>query len=348
MRQLMISAFLAMSLACALLSGCGRPPEKPPEAPAPEVIVCAPLVRKITDYNDFEGRTKAVHTVEVRARVSGYLQKVLFKEGMEVKAGETLFIIDPTTYQADYDRALANVNLAKAHLERVQADFKRAEELLPRKAISQSDFDLAKGDRDEGAASVKVAEAALETAGKYLDWTKVRADDSGRISRQMIDPGNMVKADDTLLTTIVSQDPIYAYFDVDERTSLEFRRMMESGKVQSARDVPVPIWLGLADEEQGIYPHEGTIELRRQRAGSDDRHAAIARQVPESEGVSRPGHVGPRSRAGRFAPPSDSDSRRGPGVRPGQAIPLCGRQGQQGRVSAGDGWGASRWAAGDR
>ncbi len=178
---------------------------------------------------------------------------------MEVKAGDKLFVIDPRTYQADYDHAAANVALARAHLERVAADFKRAEELMPRKAISQSDFDLAKGDRDEGAASVKVAEAARDTAKQNLDWTIVTAPISGRISRQMIDPGNLVKADDTVLTTIVSQDPIYAYFDVDERTSLEFRRMLEAGKVQSARDVRVPVWLGLSDEEG--YPHEGRIDF---------------------------------------------------------------------------------------
>ena len=259
MRRLTIFGFCATSLTCLLLSGCGRSMEKPGEPPPPEVIVCYPVARPITDYNEFTGRTEAVKTVDIRARVSGYLENVLFKEGMEVQEGETLFVIDPRTYKADYDRALANLALAKAHLARVEADFKRAQELLPRKAMAQSDFDLAKGDRDEGAASVEVAEAALKTAKNYLEWTDVVSPISGRISRQMIDPGNLVKADDTVLSTVVSQDPIYAYFDVDERTNLEFKRMLEAGKVQSARDVHVPVWLGLVDENG--YPHEGMINF---------------------------------------------------------------------------------------
>ena len=133
-----------------------------------------PVAAKSPITTNSTGRTKAVKTVDVRARVSGYLEKVLFKEGMEVKAGDTLFIIDPPTYQADYDRALANVALAKAHLARVQADFKRAEELLPRKAISQSDFDLAKGNRDEGRGERQGGGGDIGKALKNnLDWTTV-------------------------------------------------------------------------------------------------------------------------------------------------------------------------------
>ncbi len=241
------------------MCGCGPAGAGAPELKPPHVLVSKPVRDVVTDYEDFTGETRAVKSIDVRARVTGYLEKVRFTEGAEVKEGEKLFEIDPRTYQADYDRALANVGLAKAHLERVTADFKRAQELLPMKAISKSDFDLAKGDHDEGAASVAVAEAALHTAKLNLDWCVVTAPISGRISRQRIDPGNLVQADNTILTTIVSLDPMYAYFYVDERSMLRFRRLLRAGKIKSAQEAQLPVLLGLSDEDG--YPHEGTINF---------------------------------------------------------------------------------------
>ena len=249
----------------------------PPPAP-PEVEVSRPVKEVITDYEEFPGRIVAVKTVDVRARVQGYLEKVLFKEGMEVKQGEPLFIIDPRIYQADYDRAVANLTQAKAHLTRTEADFKRAKELLPEHAIAQSDYDLAKGDRDEADGLVEVAEAALHTAKLNLDWTVVTAPISGRISNQRVDPGNLVLADNTLLTTIVSLDPMYVYFEVDERTSLRIRRQISAGTVKSARDAKVDVMLGLADEEPNFPPRERSTSSTTR--GPDDRHAASAGRVP--------------------------------------------------------------------
>ena len=202
----------------------------------------------------------AVKTVDVRARVQGYLEKVLFKEGMEVKEGEPLFIIDPRIYKAEYDRALANLAQAKAHLTRTDGRLERAKELLPEQAIAQSDYDLAKGDRDEAVGLVEVAEAALHTTKLNLDWTVVTAPISGRISNQRVDPGNLVLADNTLLTTIVSLDPVYVYFDVDERTSLGIRRQISAGKVKSARESEGKVSLALADEGPNFI-HAGTIDF---------------------------------------------------------------------------------------
>ena len=218
-----------------------------------------PVTQDVTDYEDFTGRTEAVATIEIRARVTGYLDKVLFKEGTEVKQGDPLFEIDRRTYQADCDRAEANLLQARAHLNRLQADLRRAASLLPSKSISQEDYDKVAGDCAEAEAAVKVSEAALHSARLNLDFTIVSAPISGRISRQLIDPGNLAKADDTLLTMLVSLDPIYAYFDVDERTMLRIRRLIRSGKVKSAREAEVSVLLGLADEEG--FPHEGTINF---------------------------------------------------------------------------------------
>ena len=242
-----------------LLNGCGRSQPKVSDPPPPEVGVSTPVTREITDLVEFTGHTEAKKTVCIRARVSGYLEKVMFKEGAEVREGDPLFEIDQRTYQADYDRTVANLAQSRAHLTHLQANYERAQSLIETRAISRSDFDQAVGDRDEAAAAVRVAEAALHSARLNLEWTRVAAPISGRISRQLIDPGNLVKADDTALTTIVSQDPIYAYFDIDERTMLQIRRLVRSGKLKSAQDGNAKLLLGLADE-QG-FPHEGTINF---------------------------------------------------------------------------------------
>ncbi len=223
---------LWLGLVCTLLVavvGCGqrsmpgasgRPMGQAPGDP--EVVVGRPTVETITDYADFTGHTEAMMTVEIRARVSGYLVEGLKdggpnKEGTEVKKGELLFEIDPRSYEADKSKAEAALSQAQAHFDRLSKDLKRAEELLPTRAIAQGDYDQIAGDYREAEAAVKTAQAALRLADLNLQWTKVRAPCDGRVSKQMIDPGNMVQADVTPLTTIVTLDPIYAYFDIDER-----------------------------------------------------------------------------------------------------------------------------------
>jgi RND family efflux transporter MFP subunit len=243
-----------------VVCGCGGPSTKPPATSSQEVEVGLPVTQPIVDYEDFTGRTEALKSVDVRARVTGYLEKVNFREGFDVKEGETLFVIDPRTYQADYERAVANLAQAKAHMVRVEADYRRARTLIQSAAIAQADYDQALGDRDEASAMVGVAQAALNTAKLNLSFTNVTSPISGRISRQNIDPGNMVVADTTILTTVVSQDPIYAYFDVDERATLRFRRLLQAGKVKSAREGKAAVLLGLADEGE-TYPHEGVINF---------------------------------------------------------------------------------------
>jgi RND family efflux transporter MFP subunit len=229
------------------------------------VVVSRPVVKQITDFEDYTGRTESVASVEVRARVTGYLDKVLFKEGVEVKQGDPLFDIDRRTYQAELKRMEAVLRQAEAHVKRLQFDYKRAVPLLPNHAISQEEFDKIVGDRDEAEAAVRLAEASLDLARLNLSFATVTAPIGGRISRQLIDPGNMVKADETVLTTIVTLDPIYAYFDVDERSVLKFRRLREAGKVKSARESVAPVQMGLLDEvdDKGnpLFPHAGVINF---------------------------------------------------------------------------------------
>jgi RND family efflux transporter MFP subunit len=247
-------------LLCLAAWGCGGPSQKPSASTTPDVEVALPITKQIVDHEDFTGRTDAMKSIDLRAQVTGYLDKVMFREGFDVKEGQTLFLIDPRTYQAEYDRAVANLAQAKAHLARLEADFQRAQTLIQRAAIAKADYDLALGDRNEAAAMVGVNEAAVQNAKLNLDFTKVTSPISGRVSRQNIDPGNLVMANQTVLTTIVSLDPIYAYFDVDERATLRFRRLLEAGKVKSAREGKAPCLLGLADEDDK-YPHEGAINF---------------------------------------------------------------------------------------
>jgi RND family efflux transporter MFP subunit len=251
---------LAALLGGLTTAGCGRRPPAIPPSKAPEVIVSKPVVKEVTDYAIFSGRTEAVAAVEVRARVSGYLDKVLFKEGADVEQGQPLFEIDPRTYAAELKRAEAAVQQGQAQVKLVQSVFKRATQLLPANAISQDDYDRAVSARDEASATLKLAEAALDLARLNLGFTKVIAPISGRISKQLIDPGNMVKADETALTTIVALDPIYATFYPDEHTVLQVRRLIQAGKVESSREAVVPVFLQLADEESD-FPHEGTVNF---------------------------------------------------------------------------------------
>lgn len=261
-----------------LTLGCDQRKATLTEKSPPEVFVTTPIVRAVTNYEDFTGRTQAAEFVEVRARVTGHLQEVKFKDGADVRAGELLFIIDQSLYQAAHDKAKASLALAEARFERVKKDYARITELASRTAVSQGELDLIAGDRAEAEASVGVAEADLRLAKENLNYTEIRAPFAGRISRRLFDPGNLVTADVTILTTIVSLDPIHAYFDVDERTLLRLRRLVRDGTLPMAADGQARVQIGLADEDSfslnGVVdfvdnqldPGTGTLRVRAEVA----------------------------------------------------------------------------------
>jgi RND family efflux transporter MFP subunit len=245
---------------CLALGGCKREPPALAATPPPVVMVSQPVERQITDYYEYTARTAAVKAVEVRARVSGYLVKINFQDGSMVKTGDLLFQIDPRPFQAVLDQAKGQVGQWEAKLARAEADTTRDQRLLPQRAVSQKDLDQAVSDRGEARAAIQSARGAVDKAALDLEFTRVTAPISGRVSRHLIDEGNLVTADSTLLTTIVSIDPMYAYFDADERSVLHVRRLIREGKVQSARTVDtMPVLLGLADETG--FPHRGTINF---------------------------------------------------------------------------------------
>ncbi len=242
--------------------GCSRAPSEP--VPDPLIVtVSNPIEREVTDYSDFTGRTAAVDSVELRARVWGYLEKVNFKEGAIVQKGDVLFEIDPLSYQAIHSQAEGDLAAAEAILNRLEADFARAEVLIRTKVISREEYDKVVGDRSQAVATRAARHATVERAKLDLGYTKVAAPITGRVSRYVVTVGNLVQSGDqgggTLLTTIVSVDPMYVYFDVDEHTALRVRQLVREGKSDSPREGGFPVSLGLANEKG--FPHHGTINF---------------------------------------------------------------------------------------
>jgi RND family efflux transporter MFP subunit len=255
------SAIVVLGLSVAL-TGCAQTPLEAPPAAPPPVTVSYPVEREVTDYAEFTARTSAVDSVELRARVSGYLDKVNFKEGALVNKGDVLFEIDPRTYQTTLDHAKASLSAAEARLKRADADLERGKQIVG-PALSREDFDRRVSDKGEAAATVQAQRAAVDRANLELGFTKVAAPVSGRVSRYYVTVGNLIQAGDltggTLLTTIVSVDPMYAYFDVDENTVQRVMQLISEGKAPPRDDINIPVWLGLATEDG--FPHRGTINF---------------------------------------------------------------------------------------
>jgi RND family efflux transporter MFP subunit len=248
---------------CFALAGCAEAPSASKGvAPAP-ISVSYPVERYVTDYADFTARTAAVDSVEVRAHVWGYLDRVNFKEGDLVKKGDVLFELDPRPYQALLNQAKAKVRQDEAQLSYDEAEYQRNLNLVRTGATSRTELDKTAAARGVDIANVAADKAAVVSRQLDLEYTKVLAPVSGRVSRYVVTVGNLIQSGDqnggTLLTTIVSVDPMYAYFDADEYTALRVRQLVREGKSDSPRDGGYPVSLGLANEEG--HPHQGTINF---------------------------------------------------------------------------------------
>jgi len=244
-----------------VLAGCGAKPADPP--PPPAVTAAAVPEREVTDWDEFTGRLEAVDQVEIRPRVTGYIDRVAFAEGKEVRKGEVLFEIDPRPYQAELARAEAQLAEARTGAELAAREVTRARRLVAVQAISREEYDSRVSAQAQGEASVQAAEAAVRTARLNLDWTRVRSPIAGRVSRAEVTAGNLVLAGPptaALLTTVMSLDPVYVYFDADERTYLKYAGLARDGTRPSSRDARTPIYLGLIDED-GQFPHKGYVDF---------------------------------------------------------------------------------------
>ena len=197
--------------------------------------------------------------MNIRSRVTGYLDKVLFKEGAEVQKGELLFEIDPRPYQAALAKAEAQLRLGEAQLKSAEAVYNRNVKAAAAKAVSQEEVDESLAQREAAAAQLNASQAAVEQAKLTLEYTRVTAPLNGQIGRRLLDPGNLVKEDETTLATIVSLDPMAATFDMDEATLLRLRRAVNDGKIKSPQDGSNSVFMALQGEDG--YPHQGTIDF---------------------------------------------------------------------------------------
>lgn len=254
------TTILLSLLSLLALEGCGKAP--PPAPPPPEVTVAKVISKRIKDWDEYTGRFQAVDTVEVRPRASGYIDQVLFHEGQFVKRDDVLVVIDPRPYQADYDRAKAGLELAKSQYELATLEAARVQKLKDSGAVSREELDERLSTLHQQEASVSAAKAALDNAALMLSFTKVRAPIDGRASRAEVTRGNLVTGGNnggTLLTTIVSVDPIYVYFEGDENSYLHYNELARQGERPSSRDARNPVRVGLSNEEG--FPHEGYMDF---------------------------------------------------------------------------------------
>jgi len=256
-------AFATVSaLALAILTACsGSHAEEAGAPPAPEVSAAPVLVKQVSQWDEFSGRVEAVENVDLRPRVSGYIDKVNYIEGQEVKKGDVLFTIDARSYQAEYDRARAEVARARTQSTLARGESDRAKRLSEQQAISTETWEQRRAASDQAGAQVQAAQAALDAAALNLEFTKVRAPINGRAGRAMVTAGNLVSAGDaaSVLTTLVSLDKVHVYFDADEATFLRYAQMARKGERPSERDESLPVRIGLSGE-QG-FPHEGKVDF---------------------------------------------------------------------------------------
>lgn len=247
------AAVAAPLLYLALLTGCERAESQPAPPPPPSVTVSKAQQGDVTDWAEFTGRFEAVDHVELRPRVSGYIESVRFHEGAEVKKGDVLFVIDPRPYKAALDRAEGELARIRAQAAYASSESQRAERLLSSKAISQGEHDSRVSQSSQSQADVRSAQAAVDAARLNLEFTRVVSPIAGRVSRAVVTEGNYVSAGGSVLTSVVSLDPIYVSFDGDEQSYLNFRPRVGGDSPNSA------VFVGLANEEG--YPHTGQLNF---------------------------------------------------------------------------------------
>jgi len=289
-----VGKLVALAGLALLAFGCTSKNPAPVATPAPIVEVAVPLQRIVTDYNVYIARTQAVKSVNVKPRVTGYLTKICFADGVMVNEDQVLFEIDDRPYKAALDRAKGELKYRKAALVEAQAfyDIGLAVQKQEKGAISQQEITKRFGARDEAAAAIEVADANLYNAQLNYDWCKVTINPplKGRISRHLVDEGNLVTADQTVLANVVSLDPMWAYFPVDENSAQEYQEKIMEGKLKSARDarVDVEMALGLSTD----FGFKGHIDYVGNQFDPNTGSLTVRATIPNPEGRLYAGEFG--------------------------------------------------------
>ena len=290
MSRLVSVSIVAACLVLVSTAGCSGSGGAQSTAPPPEVSVAQVLQRPVKDWDEFTGRLQAVETVEVRPRVSGYIDLVAFTEGKVVKRGDLLFIIDPRPYKADRDRAAADLKRFHTTLDLAKIEQQRVQRLKESGAVSQEEVDERESTVAQAEANVSGAEAALESAELNMTFTRVTSPIDGRVSRAEVTRGNLVTGGNnggTFLTSVVSLDPIYLYFEGDEATYLRYVALARAGERPSSRDAPNPVRVGLANE-QG-FPHEGKMDFVDNQVNSQTGTIRARAVLENKDGLYIPG-----------------------------------------------------------
>lgn len=252
---------LGAILLSVLLVGCDNSVAQNAAPPAPAVSAADVVVKSISQWDSFNGRIEAVESVQLRPRVSGYIDKVNYTDGQEVKKGEVLFTIDDRTYRAALEQAQASLARAKTQASLAQSEANRTDKLINTHLVSREEWEQRRSAATQAQADIRAAQAAVDTAQLNLDFTKVTAPIDGRASRALITSGNLVTAGDSasVLTTLVSQKTVYVYFDVDESTYLHYQNLARSGEGASSNHMALPVEIGLTGEDG--YPHQGKVDF---------------------------------------------------------------------------------------
>jgi membrane fusion protein, multidrug efflux system len=316
---------IAMVVMAPVITACSNSQAEAPSSPPPEVDAIQVVTKSVRQWDEFTGRIAAIGAVDIRPRVSGYIDHIAFKEGDMVKAGDLLFVIDPRPYRATYGSAVAQLERARASAKLAEEQYKRAEALVKTAAISVDTYDTRSAALGQTSADVHAAEAALATAKLNLDFTEVRSPIAGRVSRALLTLGNLVQADQTVLTSVVSQDPVYVYFQPDEQSFLRYREFARKGERANSDN---PVRVGLASETG--FPHSGMVNFVNNQVDAATGTINVRATVPNPDGVFVPGlYARAAGRAGRIH--GHADRRQGHHDGSGSQIrlrPWTGRQGQ--------------------
>jgi multidrug efflux system membrane fusion protein len=254
--------FITVGILSIFLAAGGCKKKAAPQQAALPVNVVTVIEKEVNEWDEFTGRLDPVESVEIRPRVSGYITEIHFEAGAIMKKGDLLYVIDPRPYQADFDRAAAEVDRMDAQLKLSQIELNRAKELRDKNTISASEFDQKAATYQGAAAAKSSAEAAKNSAALNLEFTQIKSPVDGRVSDQRITVGNLVQpgaGPESVLTTVMSIDPIYAKVDADENAILKYVKLAEEGKRVSARTAKIPAWVELGNETD--FPHEGYVDF---------------------------------------------------------------------------------------
>jgi multidrug efflux system membrane fusion protein len=277
----------AISAIAAVLfvAACGNGEQQQP--PPPDVSVAAIVKKSVTEWDEYSGHIEAIESAEIRPRVSGHLHRVHFTEGGMVRKGQLLFTIDDREYRAAADAARADTARAEARVELAKQELARAETLIAARAVSKGELDESRMEAHQAEADVLAARARLAQAELNVSFTRVTAPFAGRAGAALVKPGNVVAAGETLLTTVVSVDPVYVTFTGDERAYLRYQQLARAGNRESSRDAANPVLVGLANESG--FPHRGQVDFVDNALDPATGTIRARAVLPNPDGVFTPG-----------------------------------------------------------